>query len=199
MNAEDVENFFPKSNKVKSEEKVKSKPNSKRKRDTEPNDKEDEKEQIRQQCKYYCASIEEWNSVRKFKLDKQKDFIEEKQFLEAKNLSQTVFDTGHNAMALVLDLISKGEGYIEQEIKQDLTLRHTIEEEGQKLLYLVTNKYKILFLICIDLFTGHRKRLRDKPPKPTIVIEEERGTPGDCCGQEEAQHRSDPILGDYQQ
>ena len=153
MHAEDIEAFFPKptsddkkNNSDQKEETTKSKP-SKRKRD---DDQEDEKEQIRKQCKYYCGSPAEWNIVRKYKFERQKEYVEEKRFLEEKQLSETVFNATHNCLGVVLDYVTQGDGYVENEIKNDLSLRHAIEEEFQNILYLFNNKIKILFLTSID-------------------------------------------------
>ena len=192
MHAEDIDAFFPKSDKVTSgdqkEETTKSKP-SKRKT---PDDQEDEKEQIRKQCKYYCGSPAEWNIVRKYKFERQKEYVEEKRFLEEKQLSETVFNATHNCLGVVLDYVTQGEGYVENEIKNDLSLRHAIEEEFQNILYLFNNKIKILFLTSVNVWNGHRIRLRNQPPKPTIVIQEERDEGNDSYQKSNQRHAEVP-------
>lgn len=187
MDVEDIENFFPQSNKSdQKEEKPKS---SKRKHSDSKKDPkedpEDEKEQIRKQCKFYCGSPAEWNIIRKYKFDRQKEYVEEKRFLEEKNLRETVFNATHNVFGVVLDYVTNGDGYVEKEIQNDLSLRHAIEEEFQNILYLFNNKIKILFLTTIDVWNAKRLQLRERPAKPSIVIEEEEPIQGINSNQRE--------------
>ena len=76
---------------------------------------------------------------------------------------------------MVTDFISKGGGYVEQEMMNDLSLRTSIETEFQDLLYFLNNKIKILFLTGTNVFNGKRLRRRNepRPTEPSIVVEPE--------------------------
>ena len=45
----------------------------------------------------------------------------------------------------------------------DITLPQSIEQEGGNLIQLVTNRYKIVALTCVDTFNGKQKQISLRP------------------------------------
>ena len=109
---DDVDNFYLREEKKDtSPENPKNPKTSKRKKNSENSeDSKDSKdpkdrESVKKQCRYYCSTLEEWKTVEKNSLQRQKDYIEEKKFIEQKNLSETVVSATHSLFAVVVDKI----------------------------------------------------------------------------------------------
>ena len=115
--------------KSKTESKTDKKP--KRKRSTEQRDeeKDQDREEIRRLCEYYCSSPAEFKIISRYKIERQREYVQEKQFTEAKELHASVFNGTHRFFSVVTDFISEGGGYVEQEMMNDLSLRTSIETE----------------------------------------------------------------------
>ena len=194
---DDVDNFYPrKEKKDTSPENPKNPKTSKRKKNSENSeDSKDPKdrESVKKQCRYYCSTPEEWRTVGKYSLQRQKDYIEEKKFIEQKNLSETVVSATHSLFAVVVDKIGQSDSYIENEINNDLTLRHAIDKEFSELIYIFNNKIRILFLTCVNIFNGKRKQIRERAPQPTIVISED-ANPRENNSQEEALENNNSLF-----
>ena len=45
----------------------------------------------------------------------------------------------------------------------DITLPQSIEQEGGNFIQLVTNRYKIVALKCVDTFNGEQKQISLRP------------------------------------
>ena len=45
----------------------------------------------------------------------------------------------------------------------DITLPQSIEQEGGNFIQLVTNRYKIVALTCVDTFNGEQKQISLRP------------------------------------
>ena len=45
----------------------------------------------------------------------------------------------------------------------DITLPQSIEQEGGNFIQLVTNRYKIVALTCVDTFNGKQKEISLRP------------------------------------
>lgn len=184
----DVEAFYPAQEEKKSISPEKPK---KRKSHTE----EDDKETIRKECKYYCSSPSEWKLVSRYSTQRQKDYLEEKKFIEQKQLSETVVSATHALFSVLVDKLTQGESYVEKEMINDLTLRHAIDEEFSELICLLNNKIRIVFLSCVNIFNGKRKQISERDAKPSIHISEE-GSPANNCEETKTTEECDASLGD---
>ena len=144
----------------------------------------DEKlEVLRRQARFYCRDAQEWHTIAKWKESKLSDYVQEKSFEAQKALSDSAFDTIHKGLAVALDRLTKGHGWVEKEVGNDLTLRQSIQLEGSDLLFLRNNKIKIAILILIDSFHGKQRQrefemCHQAYGGPEIVEEEEKGQRG---------------------
>lgn len=120
--------------------------------------KDEELEEMRKRAKSYCNSFEQWNSIRKYKKPRLVEWLEQKEFDIDNSLKNSVFSFVQEAYGFILDKISKGEGYVQQQICNDLTLRQALEDEGRNLLKYLSNKSKILVLTGADLYHGKQEQ-----------------------------------------
>jgi hypothetical protein len=97
-------------------------------------------------------------------------FVQEQEYTQQKQLYDTVFGFIHKALAISLDVCTKGRSCVYEEILADVTLRQSIEVEGVRFLQYLTNEYKILALCMIDSFNGKLKEIQTRP----AIIEEEK-------------------------
>ena len=73
-----------------------------------------------------------------------------------------------------LDKMSGGNGFVREEIENDISLLHAIESEGATFVALLNNKVKLLALAAVDTVNGKRNQIAAEPVES--VIEEENGT-----------------------
>ena len=63
----------------------------------------------------------------------------------------------------------------------DITLPQSIEQEGGNFIQLVTNRYKIVALTCVDTFNGEQKQISLRPQmkkKMTNIVRQARSWMG---------------------
>ena len=137
----------------------------KRKRDNAETNTE-----LKQKARLYCRCPEQWKSVSRYSDQRLMEFVQEKQFDQQRHLYNTVFGFTHTLWALAMDIILKGNGFVKQQIENDLSLRHAIEEEGVNFVSFLNNRCKFMALTAVDCFNGKRQQLVSQPE--TIVIEE---------------------------
>lgn len=130
----------------------------KRKRDDGP-----EKNDLRQRARLFCKSPEQWRTVSRYSPKRLDEFIKEKQFDQQQVLYDTVFGFIHHVWSFGIDKISGGNGFVQEQLECDISLRQSIEEEGQHFVSLLTNKYKILALTCVDTFNGKKTQRASDP------------------------------------
>jgi hypothetical protein len=142
---------------VKSETK-----NKKRKlRESAPDD------DIKQRARLLCKSQQEWKTVSRYNPVRMQEFIDEHTFNQQTMLHDSVFGFVHDMWALCVDKLFVGDGYIREQIKNDLSLRAAFEHEGQNLVQFMTNRYKIAVLTVVNGCNGKKRQQEAQP----VVIE----------------------------
>lgn len=121
----------------------------------------DELQALKKEAQCYCKTYDEYKAIRNYKRNRLEQWIEEKKFDQDHNLSETIFDAIHNVFAATLDMLTRGEGYVKDELLNDLTLRQAIEDEGRGLLKFLSNRYRILALTGSDTYHGKLKQRKE--------------------------------------
>ena len=175
-NENDVERFFNHDSKHDDPQEAKSaKPKKTKKRKPEGGDVSGEQQEsdnsLKRKARFYCSCPEQWRAVSRYTPQKMSEFVAEKEFQQNKDLSTTVFNGIHKGMAGLLDMVSNGEGHVEEQILADVTLRQSIEEEGASLIFLIQNKVRIIVLSVLDVYHGKRIQRKLRGPGPTIEEE----------------------------
>ena len=93
--------------------------------------------------------------------------------METKNLHDSIFGFAHQLLGMVLDTISQADGHVRNEIESDISLRQSIEYEGSNFASLLSNRFKIVALACVDTFNGKQSQIKARPSGPIIEQEEE--------------------------
>ena len=127
---------------------------------------------MRTQAKSLCNSYEQYRSVSRYKKERLRDWLEQKQFDSDAQLHETVFSFAHQAYAYAIDFITKGGGVVKDRLTNDLTLRTAIEDEGRDMVKYLTNKSKIAFLTVSDTWEGKlEQRSIEKQNEPAVIEE----------------------------
>jgi hypothetical protein len=134
--------------------------------------------EMRKRAQSYCKCFEQWNSVRRYSKKRLGDWLEEKEYEVHSNMQNSVFDFVQNAYAFVLDLVTKGDGHVLDQIKNDLTLRQALEDEGRDLLKYLSNKSKVLFLSGADVYHGKQQQRLERKEKEVEVLSVPEGSEG---------------------
>ena len=154
-----------------------------------------ELQDMRKQAKSLCNSYEQYRSVSRYKKERLRDWLEQKQFDSDAALHETVFSFAHQAYAFAVDFMTKGGGHVKDRLTNDLTLRTAIEDEGRDMVKYLTNKSKIAFLTVSDTWEGKlEQRSVEKQNEPIQIeeIQEYNGTTGTT----EANTNNDETGGD---
>ena len=70
-------------------------------------------------------------------------------------------------LALTLDKFSQGDGYVQETILADVSLRESVEQEGKDFLFFITNKWRILILCALDVVNAKATQRRLQPTPST--------------------------------
>lgn len=140
---------------------------SKKKRKIE--DKKDDTDELKQTAKLYCKCSEQWKIISKYNTDKLKAWIDEKEFDQTKQLHDTVFSFLQKAIGFGLDTMTRGEDYVNKEILDDVSLRQAIEIEAANWVSYLSNRFRILALIGIDVSNGKLKQNQENKSMVTII------------------------------
>ncbi len=132
-------------------------------------------EDLRLVAKNYCCTTQEWQDVCSMSKSKIKTYIAQKEFENAQNLRTSFFSGAHRAIAYAVDAITKGNGHVNSQIANDLTLQRALEEEAMPLLCYLNNRAKLAMLLINDIIQG---KLLQRTLDPQIIIEQEEN--GDC-------------------
>ena len=125
--------------------------------------------QIKQKARLFAKTPEAWRSVSKYSAVRLREYVEEHEHNQTQHLYETVFDFSHKIVGLVLDKLSKGDGYVQREIEADITIRQCIEMEMQNWVTFLSNRYKAIACLGIDVVNGKK---RQSIEAPTVIIEE---------------------------
>ena len=130
---------------------------------------EDDKEDLTKQAQALCTDGEEYGLVSRMNYKNLKVFVNQKTFERDQNLRATVFEGIHRLYAFFLDKVSHANGFVQQQIMEDLNLRKSIEDECIPLVAFLNNKAKIAFLTCNGAIQG---KMTQRQMDPQIVVEE---------------------------
>ena len=169
---ESVESFFQ-------TEKPTEKPISKKTKKRKRPEKDEKADDLDAKARFYCKSPHQWLIVKKYSKDRMETFVQEQEYTQQKQLYDTVFGFVHKALAISLDVCTKGRNCVYEEIMSDVTLRQSIEVEGVRFLQYLTNEYKIIALCLIDSFNGKLKEIQTRP-----AIEEEKNVINSQTGEQ---------------
>ena len=137
-------------------------------------DKREDNEEMKQKAKLYCKCTEQWKIISKYNPDKLKTWVEEKEFDQIKALHETIFSYATRVIGYGLDKMCKGDDYVDQEIQNDISLRESIEIECANWVQFLSNRFRIVTLLGVDIANGKLKQIKEN--KSTIVITEENGS-----------------------
>ena len=76
-----------------------------------------------------------------------------------------MFSSFHKLHAFGLDFFSRGEGYVREQIENDLTLRDALQQECGAILQYLNNKSRIVFLSTCDAIN---RKMIQKQSESTI-------------------------------
>jgi hypothetical protein len=150
--------------KIKKTRKTKSTPYCKGGGDTELQD-------MRKKAKSLCSCYEQYRSVSKYKKERLKEWLQQKEFDTDAALRASVFTFAHKFYATAVDFFTKGDGLVAARLGSDLTLRTAIEDEGRDLIKYLNNKTKILFLTASDTFEAKKEQREKKKLDQPVTIE----------------------------
>jgi hypothetical protein len=128
---------------------------------------EEDKDDIKEKARSLCRDAEEWSSVCLMSIKQLKAFVDQKEFQQSAALRSSVFDGLHKAYAFVADKLSAGDGYVQEQMLSDMSLRESIQNEAIPLFRYLNNKAKIAFLSANNVVQGKIKQRIEAP-----VIEE---------------------------
>lgn len=121
-------------------------------------DDDDEARALKHKAKYYCRDPKEWRIVSKYSKDKLETYLSDQEFLSAAKIAEQISSFTQNFYAMVLDKVTKSDGYVEQEIKNDLTLRDAISRELVEYVKHITNRFQIAIFSTVNVINGKRKQ-----------------------------------------
>jgi hypothetical protein len=126
--------------------------------------------EIKKKAKFHCKCPEQWTTVNKMSKVRIVQWVAEKEFEKQAELYSTVTDFAHEMFAMVFDKMSKGDGYVENELKSDQSLKECIRNELGNVVSYLTNRWKLGALTLIDVTNAKRRQMIEMP---TIEIIEE--------------------------
>ena len=130
---------------------------------------EETSEDVRELAKSYCTTPDEWATASKLPPSKLAKWVEEKEFERTVSLRKSVFDGLHTAYGFVLDKLTRGDGYVQEQIQADVTLRDSIEQEMTPLFKFLNNRAKILFLSGTNIVQAKLTQRRENPQIEEIL------------------------------
>lgn len=149
--------------------KKKVKVTKKRRRDE---DDEEQKRALLHQARGICSDAQEFQTVRKYKVSKLKDWVEMRQFERDRAVGQGMVGRGVQVLGHVIDKVTRGEGYVVAEIQQDEALLECVQSELGDFIKYLNNRIRLCFLLVNDIAAGLAKKPRDKE-SPIIELEKE--------------------------
>ena len=188
-----MDSFFPKPDLLPSQPEVVAPKTKKRKIQEE---KKDDHIELKQKARLYCKCSEQWKIISKYSPDKLKVWVDEKEFDQTKALHDTVFNFTQRIIGFALDSLSMGDDYVNTEIQNDISLRQAIEIEAGNWVAFLSNRFKILALLSVDVANGKLKQREENKSTVTIVEQENGSNDSGVVKQEEG---SGEVHGDIGQ
>ena len=149
-----------------------------KKRKVQQEEKKDELQELKQKAKLYSKCPEQWKIISKYGPDKLKTWVDEQEFLQTKALHETVFSFTQKIIGFAMDALSMGDDYVNKEILSDVSLRQSLEIEAGNWVSFLSNRFKIIALLSVDIANGKLKQREENKSTITVVEQIENGR--DC-------------------
>jgi hypothetical protein len=128
-------------------------PKKKRKKE-----EDDEVRELKQKAKYHCKDIKEWRVISKYNKEKLEQYLNDQSFLDAAQITQHIGTFATNLYGMLLDKMTKSDGFVEEEIKNDLTLKNAIQRELIDYVKHITNRFQIAIFSTVNVINGKKKQ-----------------------------------------
>ena len=145
--------------------------------------------EMRKKAQLFCKSKDDWKLVSKFNKKRLEEYLEDQSYLDSAELVKSTSTFVLRAYAMIMDKIYKGEGHVEEELTNDLTLQSAIERELIAFAKFINNKMAIGIFTCSDIVNAKKKQAEVAKHSPVIVDVSE--TAYSAC--DEPQNNSDDI------
>lgn len=126
-------------------------------------DDTDELRELKHKAKYHCRDIKEWRVISKYNKKKLEEYLNDQTFLEGSEIARNFGDFATDFYGFVLDKLTKGDGYVEAEIKNDLTLKSAVQRELVEYVKHITNRIQIFVFSSINVVNGKKKQSLNAP------------------------------------
>lgn len=113
---------------------------------------------LRERAKYHCKSVEDWRVVSKYPEERLKQFMDDLDYVASHETYEKVSEILTHVFAYFMDRVTKGEGEVEKEIKNDISLRNCVHKELVEVIKIVSNRMQIGFFTMIDILEGKKKQ-----------------------------------------
>jgi hypothetical protein len=131
--------------------------------------KDSDDTELKKKAKFLCKCPEQWTTVNRMSTSRLTEWINEQEYSKQAEIYGTVTDFAHNMFALVCDRLSSGDGYVETELKSDMSIKECLKNELGTIVSYLTNRWKLGALAMIDVTNAKRRQFIENP---TTVIEE---------------------------
>ena len=111
-----------------------------------------------------CQDAVMWEQVKDLDGVNLQTWINDTRFAQQQVCYDNMYGFVHKMLALLMDTVTKGNGHVSREIENDLTLRRAIGEEASKFAGMLTNRYQLIALTCLDTYNGKRQQRLALPP-----------------------------------
>jgi hypothetical protein len=119
----------------------------------------------------YCSGPEQWRILSRYSPLRLSEWIQDKEFDRSAVFRESIFDFVHRTLALICDTVGGGQGYIENELVSDMSLRAALDEEISSVIGFLTNRLKIGVLMAADVTNGKRRQWKEAPVQEPILEE----------------------------
>ena len=108
----------------------------------------------------FIVKIREWRTVSKYKNIKLEEYLSDRTFMDSAQMCQNFSHVALETYAFILDKVVKGNGFVEQEINSDVTLKDAISREMIEIVTKITNRIQILILTSVNICNGKIKAVK---------------------------------------
>ena len=130
------------------------------------------RDELKQQARLHCSCPQQWKSVSKYSQNRMTEFVLEKEFESQQALYDNIFGFAHQVLALAMDKVMFGNGFVQEEIESNTQIQQSIKQEFSNLTQFLNNRCKLLMLTGISAVNGKRAQLAAEPKETVTIIEE---------------------------
>lgn len=122
-------------------------------------DEDSERAGLLCEARYLSSGLEEWASLATLDSAALRAFCTKKSYENHQKTAGCVVQAIHHVFSETLDKLVKGEGYVSQELRNDISLAEAIHQEGvQFFFHLLNNKLRIGVLTLVDVINGKKRQ-----------------------------------------